>query len=186
MTVLLRRTPTQTASQHSALLLVHEMVFCSLLMTLSAASHGGLSPQRRWKHAPCARAAKTTFKNLGTGGLSTQNLPHDVNTKMDTCHRDHNSRGSVDGWHRNNTTCGALQKEYRRHNFCAASNEHNNCPVRAMHDGGWGLHLHIGFIAQHARHDEVTSRWVVFRALVRAAHSFAKASTRTVEHGTRV
>ena len=40
MTVQLRRTLTQTASRHSAPLPVHEMVFYSLLMTLSANSHG--------------------------------------------------------------------------------------------------------------------------------------------------
>ena len=40
MTVQLRRTPTQTASQNSAPLPVHEMVFCGLLMTLSATSDG--------------------------------------------------------------------------------------------------------------------------------------------------
>ena len=38
--VLLRRTPTQTASQNSASLPVHKLVFCGLLMTLSATSHG--------------------------------------------------------------------------------------------------------------------------------------------------
>ena len=31
----------------------------------------------------------------------------------------------------------------------------NTTTVRAMHDGGRGLHLHIVFIVQHARHDEV-------------------------------
>ena len=40
MTVLLRRTPTQTASRHSASLPVHKLVFCGLLMTLSATSNG--------------------------------------------------------------------------------------------------------------------------------------------------
>ena len=40
MTVLLRRNPTQTASRYSGSLPVHEMVFCSLRMTLSATSHG--------------------------------------------------------------------------------------------------------------------------------------------------
>ena len=38
--VLLRRTPTQTASQNSASLPVHKLVFCGLLMTFSATSHG--------------------------------------------------------------------------------------------------------------------------------------------------
>ena len=65
MTVQLRRTPTQTAFRHSASLPVHEMVFCSLLMTLSETSHGDF-PRRRWEHAPCVRAVKPTFK-LGNG-----------------------------------------------------------------------------------------------------------------------
>ena len=39
-TLLLRRTPTQTATRHSASLPVHKLVFCSLLMTLPANSHG--------------------------------------------------------------------------------------------------------------------------------------------------
>ena len=43
MTVLLRRTPTQTASRHSASLPVHKMMFCGLLMTLSATSQGDFS-----------------------------------------------------------------------------------------------------------------------------------------------
>ena len=38
MTVKFRRNPTQTASLHSASLPVHEMMFCSLLMTLSSAT----------------------------------------------------------------------------------------------------------------------------------------------------
>ena len=38
--VLLRRTPTQTGSQNSATLPVHELVFCGFLMILSATSHG--------------------------------------------------------------------------------------------------------------------------------------------------
>ena len=46
-TVLLRRTPTQTASRHSASLPVHELVLCGLPMTHSNFARG-LSPQRRW------------------------------------------------------------------------------------------------------------------------------------------
>ena len=42
----------------------------------------------------------------------------------------------------------------------------NTTTIRVVHNGGWGLHLHIGFTVQHARHDEVTSRWVIFRALL--------------------
>ena len=38
--VLLRRTQTQTESRHSVSLPVHELVFCGLLKTLSATSHG--------------------------------------------------------------------------------------------------------------------------------------------------
>ena len=50
-------TVTQTASRHSAPLRVHEMVFSSLLMTLSANSNGDFS-QRRWERAPCVRAVE--------------------------------------------------------------------------------------------------------------------------------
>ena len=73
-----------------------------------------------------------------------EGLLQNTNINIDTCHHDHNSRGSVNGLHTNNTICDALQKEYRRHNLCAASND--TTTVRAMHDGGWGLHLHIVFI----------------------------------------
>ena len=38
--MLLRRTPTQTATRHSDSLPDHKLVFCGLLMTLSATSHG--------------------------------------------------------------------------------------------------------------------------------------------------
>ena len=55
MTVLLRRTPTQTASRHSASLPVHEIgVLQSSDDTLCNFARG-LSPQRRWEHAPCVR-----------------------------------------------------------------------------------------------------------------------------------
>ena len=49
----------QTASRHSAPLPVHELVFCGLLMTLSATLQLG-------EHALCVRAAKPTF-SLGNG-----------------------------------------------------------------------------------------------------------------------
>ena len=42
MTVLLQRTPTQTASRHSASLPVHELVFFGLPMTHCATSHGDI------------------------------------------------------------------------------------------------------------------------------------------------
>ena len=63
MTVQLRKTPTQTAFRHSASLPVHEMVFCSLLMTLSATSNGDFPHNViGWEHAPCMRAVKPTLK----------------------------------------------------------------------------------------------------------------------------
>ena len=51
MTVPLRRNPTQTATQHTVPLCVHELLFCGLPKTLSNFARG-LSPQRRWEHAP--------------------------------------------------------------------------------------------------------------------------------------
>ena len=54
MTVLLRITPTQTATRHSASLSVYELVFCGLPMTLSNFARG-LSLQRRWEHARSLR-----------------------------------------------------------------------------------------------------------------------------------
>ena len=54
MTVLLRRTPTQSATRHSASLPVNKMVFCGLPMTRSNFARG-LSPQRSWEHAPSLR-----------------------------------------------------------------------------------------------------------------------------------
>ena len=49
MTVLLRRTPTQTASRPSVSLSVHD--------TLCHVARGHF-PQRRWEHAPCERTAR--------------------------------------------------------------------------------------------------------------------------------
>ena len=57
MIVLLRRIPTQTASRHSASLLVHELVFCGLQITLSATLHGEFF-QSRWDQAPCEHTAR--------------------------------------------------------------------------------------------------------------------------------
>ena len=54
MTVLLRITPTQTATRHSTSLSVYELVFCGLPMTFSNFARG-LSPQRRWVDARSLR-----------------------------------------------------------------------------------------------------------------------------------
>ena len=64
MNVLLRRTPTQTATRNTDSLPVHKLVFCSLLMTLSATSHGDFHPQRRWEHVPCVRNWKNNSLHL--------------------------------------------------------------------------------------------------------------------------
>ena len=54
MIVPLRRNPTKTAIQNTVSLSVHELLSCGLPMTLSNFARG-LSPQRRWEHAPSLR-----------------------------------------------------------------------------------------------------------------------------------
>ena len=54
MTVPLRRNPTQTATQNTVSLSVHELLFCGLPKTLSNFARG-LSPQHRREHAPSLR-----------------------------------------------------------------------------------------------------------------------------------
>ena len=98
------------------------------------------------------------------------------NTNIDTCHHDHNSRVSVNGWHTNNTTCGALQKEYRRQlsGRCTTVDGAHTCTL-----------------CSKCNMLDTTSHFALGRlpstnSLARAAHSFAKVSTWTIEHGTKV
>ena len=71
--MLLRRTPTQTATRHSDSLHVHKLVFCGLLMILSATSHGDFPINVVGSMLPVCALRSRPFQ-LGTGGLRTQKL----------------------------------------------------------------------------------------------------------------
>ena len=62
--MLLRRTQTQTESRHSASMSVHELVFGSLLMTLSEKSHGAFPHHVVGSKVDCAVAKNSSADRI--------------------------------------------------------------------------------------------------------------------------